>query len=671
MSSSAECSYTWGENEGVIGPMGIDYVYFCNCTMSHFYLEFLFLAFIWVCMLMNLLASTAEVYFSPTLGKICDNMSLSMDIAGVTFLALGNGAPDFFSIVASFSGGSTPGGNVDVGVGALLGASVFVVTVVVGAIAILCPCEVSKKVFIRDVSFHLLATTFVALVGIVGEVNVLFSLTFIVIYVSYVLFVIFGSKFSSREDISALAGDIGMQTIDSGAVQTAFWHNFDSLTQHQTKKKKPPKPPPYGSNHGLLSGNRSGSGAGTYRAPTAGPSSAGGYSFLILSDDIKGTDGDADSAADAMEGLQSGTINLSGGFAPDFESIIQEDFYAAPSSGSLGTRVIDNSRDTTDGSLEASLLGDDHVVSSSGSRTFDSAERGMSISDQQKNTGSRSGVNYQDVITALYWQQWALKRQFKHGGLFADWDSYSKLQKILFVCELPFRIARDISIPSIDDENWNKTNAMIQPFVATIFSAFLFGILTNSVWFICFLVGAGLSFLVYVFTHQSRPPSGKILGGIWAMAAFYMCVMWIYTLAGELVAILSALGKILHLPAAFLGLTVLAWGNSIGDFFTNTAVAKQGLGEMALAGCYAGPVFNILMGFGVSLVYSSSSIYPKYFPVHFDKSAVVSIVFLYISLISTLVFVTLKDYRMDRVFGVYLISVYTMYSVCQALLLVM
>ena len=44
-----------------------------------------------------------------------------------------------------------------------------------------------------------------------------------------------------------------------------------------------------------------------------------------------------------------------------------------------------------------------------------------------------------------------------------------------------------------------------------------------------------------------------------------------------------------------LGLTVLAWGNSIGDFSTNMAMARKGLANMALTACYAGPVFNLLV----------------------------------------------------------------------------
>lgn len=44
-----------------------------------------------------------------------------------------------------------------------------------------------------------------------------------------------------------------------------------------------------------------------------------------------------------------------------------------------------------------------------------------------------------------------------------------------------------------------------------------------------------------------------------------------------------------------LGLTVLAWGNSVGDMSTNMAMARKGLANMAMTACYAGPVFNLLV----------------------------------------------------------------------------
>jgi sodium/potassium/calcium exchanger 6 len=139
-------------------------------------------------------------------------------------------------------------------------------------------------------------------------------------------------------------------------------------------------------------------------------------------------------------------------------------------------------------------------------------------------------------------------------------------------------------------------------------------------------------------------------------------------LAGELVACLSTLGVLLDLPPAFLGLTVLAWGNSVGDLFTNTAVARQGLGEMAIAGCYGGPVFNILVGLGMGLLFGTAKVYPSSYYFRLDTSSILSLVFLLISLTSTVAIVSYRGFRIDKLFGIYLLTLYVVYTLCQATL---
>lgn len=47
-----------------------------------------------------------------------------------------------------------------------------------------------------------------------------------------------------------------------------------------------------------------------------------------------------------------------------------------------------------------------------------------------------------------------------------------------------------------------------------------------------------------------------------------------------------------------MGLTILAWGNSMGDLSVDVTMAKKGLANVAMTACYAGPVFNILVGLG-------------------------------------------------------------------------
>jgi len=59
------------------------------------------------------------------------------------------------------------------------------------------------------------------------------------------------------------------------------------------------------------------------------------------------------------------------------------------------------------------------------------------------------------------------------------------------------------------------------------------------------------------------------------------------------------------IPDSYLGLTILAWGNSVGDTITNASVAKRGLAKMAITGCFAGQYFNMSLGFGLAFLKSN------------------------------------------------------------------
>jgi len=50
-----------------------------------------------------------------------------------------------------------------------------------------------------------------------------------------------------------------------------------------------------------------------------------------------------------------------------------------------------------------------------------------------------------------------------------------------------------------------------------------------------------------------------------------------------------------------LGITVLAWGNSVGDLVADTALVKKGKSKMAVSGCFGSPLLSDLLGLGVAL----------------------------------------------------------------------
>lgn len=55
---------------------------------------------------------------------------------------------------------------------------------------------------------------------------------------------------------------------------------------------------------------------------------------------------------------------------------------------------------------------------------------------------------------------------------------------------------------------------------------------------------------------------------LFALLGFMVSALWINTVASEVVSVLHLMGIVLRLSNTVLGLTLLAWGNSIGGTYT-------------------------------------------------------------------------------------------------------
>ena len=58
-----------------------------------------------MCLLFYVLGAATSKFLVPILNSISDALRLSQNVAGVTFLALANGAPDVFTSIAAFTVG--------------------------------------------------------------------------------------------------------------------------------------------------------------------------------------------------------------------------------------------------------------------------------------------------------------------------------------------------------------------------------------------------------------------------------------------------------------------------------------------------------------------------------------------------------------------------------------
>merc|ERR1711862_236767 len=97
---------------------------------------------------------------------------------------------------------------------------------------------------------------------------------------------------------------------------------------------------------------------------------------------------------------------------------------------------------------------------------------------------------------------------------------------------------------------------------------------------------------------QQRPRWHALL----LLFSIYSVVSWFNLLANECVAVLETFGRNLGISSSVLGITVLAWGNSVGDLVADTALAKQGLARTAVAGCFGSPLLSDVLGLGVAFV---------------------------------------------------------------------
>ncbi|XP_064583109.1 mitochondrial sodium/calcium exchanger protein isoform X2 [Zonotrichia leucophrys gambelii] len=156
---------------------------------------------LWLLYLFIILGVTAEKFFCPNLSAISTNLKLSHNVAGVTFLAFGNGAPDVFSAVVAFSDPRTAG----LAIGAVFGAGVFVTTVVAGGIALVKPFTAASRPFLRDVIFYMVAVFLTFVVLYLGRIRLGEALGYLGLYVFYVLTVVLCTWIHRRQRGDGLA----------------------------------------------------------------------------------------------------------------------------------------------------------------------------------------------------------------------------------------------------------------------------------------------------------------------------------------------------------------------------------------------------------------------------------------------------------------------------------
>lgn len=104
-------------------------------------------------------------------------------------------------------------------------------------------------------------------------------------------------------------------------------------------------------------------------------------------------------------------------------------------------------------------------------------------------------------------------------------------------------------------------------------------------------------------------------------------------------------------------------GASVGDTFSNVAVARQGLPEMAISASYGGPLFTLLFGSAISCLIPAIHTYPTPYPSPLSMDSIISGAFLVFILLLSMGVVYGNSWVIPRKFGICLLFLYIIYDV--------
>lgn len=170
------------------GRAVLPYINLLYCMNGSVYVP-LFMLLMWLAALFIALGSTASSYLCPALVVISRSLQLSQSVAGVTFLAFGNGAPDTIATIASIRLNRTA-----LAIGELFGGGTYVATVVVGLIFINNKFDLIQSSLLRDVFFYLVASYWAFVLYYGGSITLGHAACFIALYLVYIFVAVFGSS---------------------------------------------------------------------------------------------------------------------------------------------------------------------------------------------------------------------------------------------------------------------------------------------------------------------------------------------------------------------------------------------------------------------------------------------------------------------------------------------
>ncbi|EAR85856.3 sodium calcium exchanger protein (macronuclear) [Tetrahymena thermophila SB210] len=525
------------------------YFYYCQVNQNILVLDLLTILVPFISF--RLLSQTSEYYLSPSLAKLAKCFRLSQTLAGVTLLALGNGGPD---VITAIIAGNSGDDSISIAVGSIFGAGLFVTTyTLANCIQNAGQIKIQSRTFFRDQLFYLIGCLVILIYTIIGEVTLSMSIGFISIYIIFLLVVVYQDKTNPQKKESE---DSTKQQQTIRKMETMQTQKIDDIQIEMQIEQMRNDPMAMMHRQTTLAEFR--------------------QSDLPLCDLKESNDQDMKDQENKVPSIPM--------------IIIPEDQEEDEENGIRSKKS----------SLEEQQKQQQNTEAFDTLKRCDTQNQAQTYeqADDESSSKSSNDSNNKDSMTEKY-------ENFKQ-----KLHEMSVPEKILALAEIPIDLIRYFIIPPAEDSQWNKIRAIVCCYTSPIVFLLCFGGITMQIngvegFYVAYLLLAisfVLSIIVFFFTKKDQAPCFQWL---FSLGSIFVAIAILSVIAQVLVDFINFFQLLTSMNKTFLGMTLLALGNSATDFFTNSQLAKVGYGVMALTGCFAGQAFDLYLGFGFALVFSS------------------------------------------------------------------
>jgi solute carrier family 24 (sodium/potassium/calcium exchanger), member 6 len=599
---------------------------------------------LWLLLLFRMLGSTAEDYFSPSLEMFSTKLGLPPRFAGVTLLALGNGAADVSATVSAIS--NDPQNGYKLSLGALTGAAMVIGSVVSALVVLVAGGVPCRGALVRDVTALGVCVLIVwRQLGATGTVGPETVTLFLSLYAMFVVLVLVADVYH-RAVVLPRKAQYALELERRRQLQGQQDYEAEQQAAHAAA------------------------------AAAAAAARTGGSG--------RSTDGDCELAATHQSDtvLHAGGGNATSTLSLQQEQIPADDMMIPSSSsppGSRFSRVLtafsnyDNDPTSEDAGgwgtngigVDSDELAQERPVLLHGSHGIlnphnhrhhitdvgsggGNVNGGAGPEHSNNNSPSTNYAMLEDVMDRACIMPGSIGSNRDSGGSVSSWKeafAVARLElsnhaeqvwddiayngdidvvtKCCLILELPFTIARKMTVVIPCEGYYVRAMIALSLSLSPLWFAIymyrghevnLFLVTTAAteastasshvnVWFLIYCSVAILFGLVILrFAPAGDAATGEmslLFATPIALYGFIMAATWIDTIADSLVSLLDFIGIVLYIPGPIVGLTILAWGNSMSDLSADVTMARKGLANMAMTACFAGPFFNILVGLGL------------------------------------------------------------------------